>query len=114
MAALSFGPGVGGMLFSGGGGAAGGATEPVQVGGGKNSHAQNLVSPHSGMKSTITKGEPLSRSMSQYGKGHQFSSGTALNQIRGGKGQMRHIQGGLGPGRTGGYAGGGNYASFGD
>lgn len=87
------------MLFGSGGGAAGDATQPVQVGGGKNAHAQDLMSPHSGMKGTITKGDPLSRSMSQYGKGHSFSSG--LSQIRGGKGQMRRIRGGLGPGKVG-------------
>jgi hypothetical protein len=92
--------GVGGMLFGGGGGA--GSAAPVQVGGGKNAQAQNLGSPHSGLKSTVTKGDPLSRSMGQYGKGHSFTAGASpLKQIRGGLGQMRRIRGGLGPGKMG-------------
>lgn len=85
--------------------------------GGKNSHQQDLVGAHSGMRSTITKGDPMSRAMNQYGKNHDatstlmgssFGSGlphsgsnTGLKQIRGGTGQMRRIRGGLGPGKTG-------------
>jgi hypothetical protein len=89
-------------------------------GGGKNSHMQNLDSPHSGLKSTITKGDPLSRMTNNYGKGHSLLGGTlghsknpnlqpvterqqnpALHGIRGGLGQMRRIRGGLGPGKVG-------------
>lgn len=114
------GLGVGGALFSGGGGNAGvspGSSAPSPASfnatpgavkgpsGGKNSTAQNLHSPHSGMKTSITAGDPLSRSVSQYGKGHSFNSG--LGGIRGGTGQMRRIRGGLGPGKTG-QAGGSN------
>jgi hypothetical protein len=92
--------GVGGMLFGAGGGDAGtDPTSPVQVGGGKNATAQNLLSPHSGARSSLSKGEPLSRSMGQYGKGHSFAS--PLKSIRGGTGQMRRIRGGLGPGKLG-------------
>jgi hypothetical protein len=101
-------PGVGGTLFAGGGGVGGIAdpTTPVQVGGGKNSHAQNLGSPYAGTRSTITKGEPLSRAMGQYGKGHSFTSlagggAQPLGKVRGGLGQMKRIRGGLGPGKTG-------------
>lgn len=91
--------GVGGMLFGGGGGNA--DAQPVQVGGGKNATAQDLGSPHSGQKATLAGGEPLSRSMGQYGKGHSFTAPTPLKQIRGGTGQMRRIRGGLGPSKMG-------------
>ena len=102
MAVVPMPTGVGGMLFGGGGGDAG--ASPVHVGGGKNATAQNLGSPHSGLKSTVAKGDPLSRAMGQYGKGHSFSglSGASpLKQIRGGTGQMRRIRGGIGPGKMG-------------
>lgn len=85
--------------------------------GGKHSTQQDLMGAHSGMRSTITKGDPMSRAMNQYGKGQDatstlmgssFGSGlphsgsnTGLKQIRGGTGQMRRIRGGLGPGKTG-------------
>ena len=87
-------PSVGGMLFGEGGGDA--DAEPVEVGGGKSAKKQDLGSPHSGQKATLSGGEPLSRSMGNYGKGHSFSGG--LSQIRGGKGAMRRtpIRGGLG------------------
>jgi|SRR6187402_3358474 hypothetical protein len=78
-------PAVGGMLFGDGGGDAG--AEPVDVGGGKNAKKQEFGSPHSGMKSTLSAGEPLSRSLGNYKKGHSVSGG--LSQIRGGKGTMR-------------------------
>jgi hypothetical protein len=91
-------PGAGGTLFAGGG---------------KNSVQQDFGSPHSGVMSTITKGEPLSRMMGQYGKGHSFapqpqapsmamgpSKAPKLSTIRGGSGAMKKNvrQGGLGPG----------------
>lgn len=120
-------PGVGGALFSGGstgvpqGSVSAGSQSPGQAShldGGKNSVSQNLNSPHSGLRSTITKGDPLSRLTNNYGKGHSFDSLTgghsknpnaqsvgqvnpALHQIRGGLGQMRRIRGGLGPGKVG-------------
>lgn len=120
-------PGVGGALFSGGstgvpqGSVSAGSQSPGQashLGGGKNAFSQNLGSPHSGMRSTITKGDPLSRMTNNYGKGHSFDSlsgghsknpnaqsasqiNPSLHQIRGGLGQMRRIRGGLGPGKVG-------------
>lgn len=107
--------GVGGMLFGGGGGSAG--AEPVHVGGGKNAKAQNLGSPHSGLKNTVTKGDPMSRAMGHYGKGHAFgapsgglSGASPLKQIRGGTGQMRRIRGGLGPGKMGTAGPSGDYS----
>lgn len=111
LASLFGAPGVGGTLFGGGGGDAGsdvgsasaadfqstpGATKKPSHG--KNSHQQNLHSPHSGIRQSITEGDPLSRSMSQYGKGHSYGG---LGQIRGGKGGMKRIRGGLGPGKQG-------------
>lgn len=117
------GAGVGGMLFGGGGGAAGGpsgSTAPSSASfnatpgavkgpsGGKNSMQQNLHSPHSGLRQTMTAGDPMSRSMSQYGKGHSYNSG--LGGIRGGMGQMRRIRGGLGPGKTGEAGGSSDYS----
>jgi hypothetical protein len=92
---------VGGTLFGGGGGMAN--ASPVNVGGGKNATAQNLGSPHAGVKSSLASGDPLSRSMGQYGKGHSFglAGGQPLSKVRGGLGQMRRIRGGLGPGKTG-------------
>jgi hypothetical protein len=99
-----------GPLFSPGGGASFDSqapTAPTTPSLGKNSVQQNIGSPHTGFRTTITKGEPLSRAMGQYGKGHSFSSpantagSSPLKQIRGGSGQMRRIRGGLGPGKTG-------------
>lgn len=46
----------------------------VAKGGGKNSVMQDLGSPHSGMKATVTKGDPMSRAMGQLGKGHSFAA----------------------------------------
>jgi hypothetical protein len=86
--------------------------------GGKNAVSQNLDSPHSGLRSTITKGDTLSRMTGNYGKGHNALGGMgghskapnapsarqanpALSQLRGGLGQMRRIRGGLGPGKVG-------------
>jgi hypothetical protein len=94
MAGLSFGSGVGGMLF--GGGAANASAEPVHVGGGKNAHAVDMGTPHTGMKNTLTKGDPLARSMGHYGK-----KSDPLSHIRGGMGGMKRIRGGLGPGKLG-------------
>jgi len=92
MALPSFGPGVGGMLF----GAGGGNAETTHVGGGKNARHQDMGTPHSGMKNTLTKGDPLARSMGHYGK-----HSNPLGQIRGGSGGMKRIRGGLGPGKMG-------------
>lgn len=97
MAGIGSMPGIGGELFGGGGGNPSAA--PVQVGGGKNAVAQHLGSPHSGVKNTVTSGDPFSRSMGQYSKGHSFTS--PLKQIRGGMGGMHRIRGGLGPGKAG-------------
>jgi hypothetical protein len=70
---------------------------------GKNSTQQNLHSPHAGIKSTITQGDPFSRTMGHYGKnyGSGISGASPLKMIRGGTGQMRRIRGGLGPGKMG-------------
>jgi hypothetical protein len=118
-------PGVGGTLFGAGGGmpapqAPGGVAGPA---GGKNHTIQNLESPHSGLRSTITKGDPMSRLMGQYGKGHSLMGGggamggpsrapSGLGQLRGGGGVMkRNIrQGGLGPGKMSTPGGSGDYS----
>jgi hypothetical protein len=118
--------GVGGTLFAAGGGQGGGAAaspfaSPGGVkgpAGGKNSTQQNLHSPHSGFRSTITSGDPMSRAMGQYGKGHSLfgadlpggTLGGSLKSIRGGTGQMRRIRGGLGPGKTGTAGGSSDYS----
>jgi hypothetical protein len=83
---------------------------------GKGAKTQHLGSPHSGMRSTITKGDPLSRMAGQYGKGHSFLAGpqgagatmpvsgsSGLANIRGGQGGMKRVprSGGLGPGAMG-------------
>jgi hypothetical protein len=89
-------PGAGGSLFSGGIGHAGkSATAPAPGGGGKNSRTENLHSPHSGLMSTITGGDPMMRSMGHYGK-----KNGGLSQIRGGAGGTKRTprKGGLGPG----------------
>ncbi len=116
--------GVGGTLFAGGGGGGGtGTPSPLTAPGGihapgqgKNSVQQNLSSPHSGLRQTITPGEPMSRAMGQYGKGHSFNlagstfGASPLSKIRGGIGQMRRIRGGLGPGKFGQPGGKGDYS----
>lgn len=126
---MAMGPlptGVGGTLFAGGGGQGGEpAASPFSApggtkgpSGGKNSTQQNLHSPHSGFRSTITKGDPLNRAMGHYGKtGGMFgadlpggSPGSGLKSIRGGTGQMRRIRGGLGPGKTGTAGGSSDYS----
>ncbi|HEY1491980.1 MAG TPA: hypothetical protein VGF35_05095 [Steroidobacteraceae bacterium] len=109
-------PGVGGTMFGGGGGA-GGMPSPQMPGGvagpagGKSNTIQNLASPHSGLRSTITPGDSSSRMMGQYGKGHSFGAlpgmggaskaPSGLGQLRGGGGAMkRNVRmGGLGPGK---------------
>jgi len=100
------------------GGVVGGSGATKGPLGGKNSHQQDLVSPHAGNRSTLASGAPSSRAVGQYGKGHDALSGltggaslpksatnaaghAGLGQIRGGTGQMRRIRGGLGPGKTG-------------
>lgn len=125
--------GVGGTLFGGGGQGGGlssggqslmngGTPRPPMNGfgltkgpmGGKNSHQQDLLSPHSGMAATITKGDPLARmrGVSQYGKGagQQSLGAPSLHMIRGGTGQMRRIRGGLGPGKVGQAGGSSDYS----
>ena len=110
-------PGPSGVGHSSLGGVAGGSGATKGPMGGKNSHQQDLVSPHAGNRSTLAAGAPASRSVGQYGKGHDATSAllggsfgsslpksgsnTGLGQIRGGTGQMRRIRGGLGPGKTG-------------
>jgi hypothetical protein len=110
MAGAALPMGVGGTLFAPGGGMGGTSTGGVSAPSlGKNSVQQDLGSPHSGLRSTITKGDPMSRMMGQYGKGHSFSGlaggqappSGSLHAIRGGTGQMRRIRGGLGPGKVG-------------
>ena len=83
---------------------AGADTGPTTAGpaGGKNATAQNLMSPHAGLKSTITKGDPMARSMGQYAKAPKPGAvAHGLTQIRGGQGVMKRTprQGGLGPGK---------------
>jgi hypothetical protein len=117
--------GVGGTLFAAGGGQGGPAASPFSSPGGvkapghgKNSVQQNLSSPHSGLKNTIVPGDPMSRAMGQYGKGHSLfgadlpsgSPGGSLRSIRGGTGQMRRIRGGLGPGKVGQAGGSSDYS----
>lgn len=133
------GPGAGGTAFSGGAAAAPAAASPHLMNGpgarpphngfgltkgpvgGKASTFQDHLSPHSGIRSTITRGEPLMRSVGQYGKmGGGYSRTAQLPgalptrmpsaQIRGGMGQMRRIRGGLGPGRMGQPGGSGDYS----
>lgn len=108
-------PGVGGTLFGGAvGSPMSGQGETSGPAGGKNATSQNLGSPHSGLRSTITKGEPMSRAMGHYGKGHSFSAptptpGQGQAKIRGASGQIGHQlrYGGLGPGKMA-TAGGSN------
>lgn len=95
MALPSFGSGVGGMLFGMGGG---GGAETTHVGGGKNAKHQQLSTPHTGLKNTMTPGDPLHRAMGHYGK---RGPGNPLSQIRGGGGGIRRARGGLGPGKKG-------------
>jgi hypothetical protein len=109
-------PSIGGTLFAGGGSGGGATASPFPTGG-KGGQAQHLGSPHSGLKSTLHAGDPMSRAMGQYGKGHSFTSALAgasspspLKQIRGGTGQMRRIRGGLGPGKMGQPGGTGDYS----
>jgi hypothetical protein len=66
---------------------------------GKGSKQQDLISPHSGVMSTLAAGEPLSRMMNHYGKGKSMAAPTGIRGAGGGlnKGHVR--QGGLGPGR---------------
>lgn len=79
---------------------------------------QNLVSPHSGVRATITPGDPMSRAMGNYKVGHSYldsiappadaiadAPGAGAIPVRGGKGGTRpHVrQGGLGAGPNGSY-----------
>lgn len=94
---------LGGTLFAPGGGI--GGTTPTPSG--KNAQSLHLPSPHSGVMSTLTKGDTLARSASQYGKDKSASlnspsrSANPLGKIRGGTGGIKRIRGGLGPGRMG-------------
>jgi hypothetical protein len=118
-------PDVGGTLFAGGGGMGGtlgGPAMQAQSGMapgmksapslGKNSQQQNLGSPHSGLMSTLTGGDPMHRAMGHYGKQPPGvpSAPQGLRGIRGGTGTMRRIRGGLGPGKTGTAGGSGDYS----
>jgi len=104
--------GVGGALFSGGG---------------KGSMQQSHGSPHAGSMAVHTPGDPLSRSMGQYKKGHSFTDPSASAQaliaqpkpampigkeIRGGAGTIRPGAkfGGIGPGPMASVGGDDNYS----
>lgn len=103
-------PGTGGTIFAGSDG--------------KGSHQQALGGVHSGVKSAITGGAPLSRSMGQYGKGHSYLPGmeggvtadptqhAGVKQIRDGGGGIRRNprKGGLGPGPMSAAGGAGDYS----
>lgn len=41
--------------------------------------AERLPGPHSGVKTTVAPGDPLSRSMGHYGKGHDPMAAAAAN-----------------------------------
>ena len=64
---------------------------------GKAAKSQDLGGPHSGVMSTLAGGEPLSRMMGHYKKGHSFNAAP----VRGGGGGVKPNprQGGLGPGK---------------
>lgn len=66
--------------------------------GGKGSKQENLISPHTGVMSTLAGGDPMSRSMGHYGK---TAKNPSLSQLRGGAGGMKKNPrtGGLGPGK---------------
>lgn len=65
---------------------------------GKNSVHQDLGSPHSGMKSSVTPGDPMSRVMGQLGKGHSFAPPAPMRTTT----MVPHPRkGGLGPGAQG-------------
>lgn len=93
--------------------------------------AQNLVSPHAGVRATITPGDPMSRMMGQYGKGHSFApaappAGDPVLAVPGAKGAAGAVrdarggvkrhgrQGGLGPGPNGSYGSPRDYGNAGD
>lgn len=98
--------------------------------------AQNLMSPHAGIKATITPGDTMSRAMGQYGKGHSFAAPTPTAMsigppgmpggvgpksdpgphIRDGKGGIRKNarSGGIGPGPNGSYGSSRAYGKSGD
>lgn len=136
---LPLGPGPGGTAFAGGAFGAPAAASPHLMNGpsvarppangfgltkgpvgGKASTFQDHISPHSGIRSTITRGEPLGRSIGHYGKMGAMPGTVQLpgqqpaqaggRMIRGGMGQMRRIRGGLGPGRMGQPGGSGDYS----
>lgn len=83
--------------------------------------SQRLPGPHSGVRNTLTKGDPLARSMGQYGKGHDplgAASDAGLPSAvdeqppalftRGGAGGIRRHPkfGEMGPGADDGYGSG--------
>jgi hypothetical protein len=85
-----------------------GASPPVGIG------SQKLAA---GQKATITGGDPFSRMMGQYGKGHSYvgaptdpaasdpTKHAGAQTVRGGKGGVKTHprQGGIGPGPNGSY-----------
>lgn len=91
---------------------------------------QNLGGLHSGIKSSITAGDTMSRSMGQYGKGHDFMApatmaGLPSSDPTGGKmgPPVRDSKGGiksnpklgaLGAGPNGNYGSQGGYGAAGD
>jgi hypothetical protein len=110
-------PGVGGLTFA--------------KADGKGSTRQHLgtgIHAFSPGSTSVAPGDPLSRTMGQYAKGHSYLSGdtsiggdntdtdpakhAGSNMIRGSAGGIRHNtrQGGLGPGQMGGVSGGRLYA----
>lgn len=98
---------LGGTLFAPGGGIGGTTPTSPPLGTGKNAQSLHLPSPHSGVMSTLTKGDTLARSAGHYGKDKSASSSSPsrsanpLGKIRGGSGGIKRIRGGLGPGRMG-------------
>lgn len=96
---------LGGTLFAPGGGIGGTTPALSPSTGGKNAQSLRLPSPHSGVMSTLTKGDTLARSTGQYGKTANSNlpsrSANPLGKIRGGSGGIKRIRGGLGPGRMG-------------
>ncbi len=111
----------GGKGGSGFDGATGGSGVAVGFGG-KGSRTQDLGSPHSGMKTSLTPGDALTRSMGVYKKGASYlppefgpvgqppsphpASHPTVSMIRGGSGRMkRNVRpsgGSLGTTQTGG------------
>lgn len=90
---------------------------------------QDLGGPHSGVKATITPGDPMSRAMGQYGQGHSYDNmatmaglptsdpaGKMGPPVRDGKGGIKSNPkvGALGAGPNGSYGSERNYGIGGD